>query len=141
MLVEQVLEGLEWQLAAVRPEGMPHSIFQVVNHMVYWLDFSRQWLEGHKPPTPEHAAESWPGATSPEDAEEWSATVDRFQEGLAGFNQWVESGELFNDRGSGKTAVEIIQMIATHNSYHTGQIASLRRLVGDWPPPSGGATW
>jgi len=32
-------------------------------------------------------------------------------------------------------------MLANHNSYHLGQIVSLRRLIGAWLPPSGGATW
>jgi len=141
VLVEHALEGLDWQLSGKRPEGVPHSIFQIVNHMIYWQDFSLQWLNGKKPPTPEHAAEGWPGDEGPGTAQEWSKTLNRFQQGLVGFSRWVESEELFIDRGSGKTALEIIQMIATHNSYHTGQIASLRRLLGDWPPPSGGATW
>lgn len=141
VLVEHALEGLDWQLAGKQPDGMSHSIFQVVNHMIYWQDFSLQWLDGNKPPTPEHAAEGWPGDAGPENAQQWGETLDRFQQGLAEFNRRVESEELFSDRGSGKTALEIIQMIATHNSYHTGQVASLRRLLGDWPPPSGGATW
>jgi uncharacterized damage-inducible protein DinB len=28
-----------------------------------------------------------------------------------------------------------------HNSYHVGQIAMLRRMLGAWPPQSGGDTW
>ena len=141
VLVEHALEGLDSELAGKRPAGMPHSIFEIVNHLFYWQDFSLQWLNGQKPSTPEHADDSWPGDKGPKDAQEWGETVDRFHRGLEEFGQWVESEDLFSDRGSGKTAVEIIQMIATHNSYHTGQIASLRRLLGDWPPPSGGATW
>jgi uncharacterized damage-inducible protein DinB len=32
------------------------------------------------------------------------------------------------------------QMVA-HNSYHTGQIAMLRRALNAWPPRGGGDTW
>jgi len=32
------------------------------------------------------------------------------------------------------------QMVA-HNSYHAGQIALLRRMLGAWPPTGGGDTW
>jgi uncharacterized damage-inducible protein DinB len=31
--------------------------------------------------------------------------------------------------------------IIAHNSYHTGQIALLRRQAGAWPPERGGDTW
>lgn len=31
--------------------------------------------------------------------------------------------------------------LADHNTYHFGQIVSLRRQLGAWPPPSGGQTW
>ena len=34
-----------------------------------------------------------------------------------------------------------IQVIGTHNSYHAGQIALLRRQAGAWPPERGGDTW
>jgi uncharacterized damage-inducible protein DinB len=32
------------------------------------------------------------------------------------------------------------QMVA-HNSYHVGQIAMIRRVLGAWPPRAGGDTW
>ena len=97
VLVENALEGLDWHLAGRRPQGAPHSIFQIVNHMIFWQDFSLQWLDGHKPPTPEHAAQSWPGDEGPSSAQEWSETLGRFQQGLAGFNRWVGSEDLFGD--------------------------------------------
>lgn len=82
----------------------------------------------------------WPGEESPVDAREWSETVDRFQQGLEELDRWIDPEDLFSDRGSSKTASEIIQMIAAHHSYQTGQIAGLRRWLGAWSPPSGGAT-
>jgi uncharacterized damage-inducible protein DinB len=30
---------------------------------------------------------------------------------------------------------------AHHNSHHMGQIITMRRLIGLWPPPSGTITW
>jgi len=35
----------------------------------------------------------------------------------------------------------MLHTIATHNSYHAGQVALLRQLLRKWPPPSGGVTW
>ena len=42
------------------------------------------------------------------------------------------------EKANGYTALEVL---ALHNSYHLGQIVLLRRILGAWPPPSGGDTW
>jgi uncharacterized damage-inducible protein DinB len=31
--------------------------------------------------------------------------------------------------------------MVAHTSYHTGQIAMIRRTLGAWPPRGGGDTW
>jgi len=41
---------------------------------------------------------------------------------------------------AGSLEAVLWQMVA-HNSYHTGQIAMIRRALGAWPPRAGGDTW
>ena len=41
---------------------------------------------------------------------------------------------------SGTLEAVLLQMVA-HNSYHTGQIAMIRRALDVWPPRGGGDTW
>jgi hypothetical protein len=48
-------------------------------------------------------------------------------------------GDLSATRGD-KTHVEMARVIGAHNSYHAGQAALLRQVLGAWPPPSGGLT-
>ena len=134
------LDGLDWQLSGERPEGAAQSIFQLVNHMVYWHEYGLAWLGGTKPKTPEHAEDSWPGTQTPASAEEWQESVERFEAGLAEFLEHVKTKDLFLESHK-KTVLEVLQMIASHNSYHLGQIAQLRRMLGSWPPPGGGETW
>ncbi len=134
------LEGLTLEQAGAFVPGSPHTIFQTVNHLIYWHDFALAWLDGEKPATPEHAELSWPGDAAPNDEEEWQGAVTRFREGLAAFHDRAARGDLFEQVGE-KNAAEILQLIASHNSYHIGQIALLRRIQAAWPPPAGGATW
>jgi uncharacterized damage-inducible protein DinB len=35
----------------------------------------------------------------------------------------------------------VLWQLVAHNSYHIGQIAMIRRILGAWPPKSGGDTW
>ena len=39
------------------------------------------------------------------------------------------------------TLEAVIWQMVAHNSYHTGQIALIRRSLGAWPPPTGGEAW
>jgi uncharacterized damage-inducible protein DinB len=36
---------------------------------------------------------------------------------------------------------DVLWQTMAHNSYHIGQIAMLRRMLGAWPPKAGGDTW
>ncbi len=64
---DNILEDLPWELADRVVRGASHTIWQIVNHLIYWQDFSLDLV--------------------------------------------------------------------------IGQIVLLRRLLGSWPPPSGGDTW
>lgn len=140
VLVRDGLDGLAWEQAGALPEGGAHSVFQIVNHLVYWQDFALAWIDGDKPETPPHARQSWPGREAPSGEGEWLETASRFLEGLGALEERASGLDLLEDRGA-KTVLEILQLIASHNSYHLGQIAWVRRAEGAWPPPQGGATW
>ena len=62
---ENSFAGLDWKITGTRPEGVPHSLFQLLNHMIYWQGWAVKWLDGKKPPTPKHASGSWPGSPAP----------------------------------------------------------------------------
>ena len=43
---QNVFDGLDWRVAAMRPPGVPHSIFQLLGHTAYWQNWALQWLDG-----------------------------------------------------------------------------------------------
>ena len=40
-----------------------------------------------------------------------------------------------------RTRLDVLRAMGNHVSYHGGQIALVRRMLGAWPPPGGGDTW
>lgn len=140
--VSHILEDLDWQLAGKRLTGSPHTIWQTLNHLIYWQDFCLQLLNEEEPSVPEHASDSWPGSEQPTDAAEWEDGVQNFlagtQKAMADASTDVELEVPFRP---GKSRAEILGMLIGHNSYHLGQIVLLRQMLGSWPPPSGGDTW
>jgi uncharacterized damage-inducible protein DinB len=138
--------------AAVRQvAGFPHSIGQLVFHMNYWMDYELRRIRGERPAYPEHSSESFPPAPSPADAQDWDRQRKRFAGLLADFSvlskssteemqRQIETVHEGDTKLSGTLEAVLWQMVA-HNSYHTGQIATIRRALGTWPPRGGGDTW
>ena len=135
-----VFDGLEWTLAGARPEGAPHTAHQLLQHMTFWQEWVVRWLDGEDPATPSHAKGGWPGGAGPRTAREWHRAVQRYQRALDGLENRA-GAEKTQEGPRAKSAAEMLQTIASHNSYHAGQVATLRQMLGAWPPPSGGLTW
>jgi hypothetical protein len=95
-----VFEGLDWKVAGARPEGVSHSLFQLLNHMNYWQDWVVKWLDGEKPPTPRHASGSWPGEPGPASPQEWVAAIQDFRRGLDELERRSRETELFGKQGN-----------------------------------------
>jgi uncharacterized damage-inducible protein DinB len=145
------VEDLSAELASRHVEGFPHSISQLVFHMNYWMDYELRRVRGQRPAYPEHNSQSFPIGPSSADAEEWGQLREHLVTLLADYAALANSSRQELDRqietvqeGDKKVAstLEAVlwQMVA-HNSYHTGQIALIRRTLGAWPPRAGGDTW
>jgi uncharacterized damage-inducible protein DinB len=133
---DQAFEGLPAELRGAKPSGVPHSIWQLLEHLriAQWdiLDFSRNpKYVGLKFPD-----DYWPSSDTPADDAAWQASVKAFHADLK------EVQDLVNDpktdlyalipHGEGQTILREAQLVADHNAYHLGQIVLVRRLLGAW---------
>jgi len=134
-----VFDGLDWKTAGARLDGVPHSTFQLANHMIYWQEWVVKWLDGRNPKAPKHAAGGWPEKVSPASRREWEQVVGKFHRSLDALERRMRQKDLLEKHGA-MTRLEMLHILASHNSYHAGQAALLRQLLGVWPPPSGGVT-
>jgi uncharacterized damage-inducible protein DinB len=144
------VEDISAELAARTVPSYPHSIWQIVEHMNYWMDYDLSKIAGENRPYPDKAIEGWPTHPKPA-AEAWRATTRRFTDLLTRLARLAESDSSKLERrvpnvGSPRSPREstvhtILWQLAAHNSYHAGQIALLRRQFGAWPPERGGDTW
>ncbi|HEX6811648.1 MAG TPA: DinB family protein [Planctomycetota bacterium] len=137
------LEGIDAARAGQLVGRSPHSIFQVLRHMQYWLDITLQRLDG-RPQRPAAAALGWASPAAPREGE-WADAVAMFDARLQALAARIRDPKLdlttIVQPDSGVSAREEILMIQGHNSYHLGQIVVLRQELGCWPPPRGGDTW
>jgi uncharacterized damage-inducible protein DinB len=133
---------LDWRLVGQVPAGVTHSIWQILNHMIYWQEFSLTLLRGENPNNPKHASDTWTDKVSPTSEGEWKEVVRTFLEGLCTAEEFTDVDlEHAVAARENRSRAEVIGMIVGHNSYHMGQVVLVRQMLGTWPPPSGGDTW
>ena len=135
-----VFAGVDWNTAGMLPRGARHSLYQLAAHMSFWQEWVLEWLEDKHPAPPAHAGGSWPSQAAPASEREWKRTLARDEKGMLELQRRSRRLDLF-ERRSNKSVFEMLQTIASHNSYHAGQAACLRQLLSKWPPPQGGLTW
>ena len=140
--------GVPLDVAGRRVPGFSHSIFGLVWHTAYWMDYELARMEGKAPPYPPHAEDSWPGQAAPSDAREWADTVNRFRAGIAALDALAAGPEAERKvaltsptTNQGDTVKDIVWQTLVHNSYHLGQVVLLRQALGAWPPPTGTDSW
>ena len=96
------------------------------------LEFSRN----PKHVSPEFPAGYWPETDAPPDDKAWEKSVRQFRADLKAMQDLVEdpATDLFAPipHGDGQTILREALLVADHNSYHLGQLVTVRRLLGAW---------
>ncbi len=133
---ETVLANLPQESQGKKPEGAPHTPWQLLEHMriAQWdiLEFSRN----PKHLSPKFPEGYWPDSESPSDDDAWQKSVTSLGADLQAMADLVAdpSTDLYAriPHGSGQTILREALLIADHNAYHLGQLVLLRRLLGVW---------
>jgi len=133
---EDVVADFPEKLRGVRPQGLPHSAWELLEHMriAQWdmLEFSRD----PKHVSPEFPAGYWPASPEPPSAAAWDESVKRFMADRDELRTLVldPARDLTAPipHGSGQTLLREALLTADHNSHHLGQLISVRRLLGTW---------
>ncbi len=134
--IEKALAGLKPGNRAVRPAGAAHSVWEELEHMrIAQEDILRYTLDpGWK--SPSWPAGYWPDPKAKLTAARWDSTLKRFFADLEELKSLSQDPKMDLTakipHGEGRTYLREVLLAADHNSYHTGQIVLLRRLLGDW---------
>jgi hypothetical protein len=134
---EKAVEGLPARLRGAKPEGAPHTAWELLEHMRIAqrdiLEFSRN----PKHISPNWPSGYWPQSEAPPDARAWAASVKRFRADLEAMEELVEDPrtDLYAriPHGEGQTVLREALLAADHNAFHLGELVFLRRILGAWP--------
>ncbi len=131
---EDAVDKFPVELRGKRPEGCPHSPWQLLEHMRITqsdiLEFSRD--ANHK--SPEWPEGYWTKNPEPPDPNAWDNAVKAFQSDRNALCELIadESVDLFTKipHGDGQTILREALLTADHNAYHLGQLMLLKRTFG-----------
>ena len=119
------------------PPNVPYTAWHLLEHLriTQWdiLDYivNRTYVEMRWPD------EYWPSREATATPGQFAATIDAFRTDNAALQALVAdpSTDLFAviPNTPGHTILREVRVVADHNSYHIGEFAILRQLMGTWP--------
>ena len=132
---DAAVAGIAPAIRGVVPKGLPHSPWQLLEHMRRTqrdiLDFCLD--PSYAEPLPE---DYWPPSAAPPTARAWPGSLTAFRRDRGRLQELAEdaSVDLFAriPHGTGQTYLRELLLVADHNAYHVGQLVAVRQCLGAW---------
>ena len=122
------LEGVTADEASERPLGERHTVWELTDHMTFWLEETLKALRAKEVPKPDKVMD-WPRMGVGE--EQWSQSVKRLE---AAVNMLIDELAGWSTKdlekmvgGADYSYRQMLHGVVHHNLYHAGQIAVLKR--------------
>lgn len=133
---EDSVKDIEFNKLGIIPNNLPHSIWMLVEHIriaqADILEFSvnENYRELDWP------GDYWPQQQAPSDEGAWESSLSQIRQDRDAFIALLHAPDVDLHApfryGSGQNLLREALLIAEHNSYHTGQIIVVRRLLNEW---------
>lgn len=134
---DSAIDGIPPELRGATIQGMPHSPWQLLEHMriCQWdiLEYSRD---------PAHVSPSfpeglWPVDHSPPTVNSWDESLAAFRKDQDEMTELVANTDIdllaqLPHAKPGHTLLREALLIVDHNAYHIGQLIVVRRALGAW---------
>jgi len=136
--LKTALEGLTEQQASIKTNRSNNSIWEILNHLIYWNEL---YLERFKTET--FKLEEITNDQTFENRNDltWPQSVTKIRKIFLGWEMAIQSApdDKLNKMISAKSLTwsNMIMNLITHTAYHTGQIITIRKEQQNWDPAKG----
>jgi uncharacterized damage-inducible protein DinB len=126
----KTVEDISLDIASAKGINTPHTVWQMLKHMNYW---QKRFLHLLKGETGDLNGDIWIKKSSPDSEDDLQKEIKFFKESILETEKILqENAPLEGKRGTFKSGYDVIQAMANHISYHTGQIVQMRKILGNW---------
>jgi uncharacterized damage-inducible protein DinB len=133
---EKAVDGIPEAARGRRPEGVPYSAWQLLEHMRLAQHDILDFCVNPKYEEMKWPDDYWPKDPAPPSAEAWDVSVRQFLADRAALQAMAAdtSRDLTATipHGSGQTYLRELLLVADHNAHHVGELVVVRRLLGVW---------
>lgn len=130
------LKDFPEELYGKKPKGMPHSAWQMLEHIRFTLNDLLVFSTNPNYVAPKWPDAYWPKEAAPTTAAAWKASVKALRADLEAFAKLIRNPEsnLYAQIpwGDGQTLLREALLVIDHNSYHVGQLVMVRKQLGAW---------
>jgi hypothetical protein len=130
---ESAIAGIQPNLRRVRPPNAPHSPWELLEHMRITQHDILQFSIDPNYESPKWPEGYWPKKPEPPDNSAWDRTVKALLADRKAFEDLLQNpkSDLFTPfpYGDGQTLLREALLIASHNSYHLGQLVYAHRQL------------
>jgi len=133
---EAAVEGIPPALRGVVPQGLPYSLWQLLEHL---RRTQRDIVEFCSNPAYVELTfpdDYWPASAAPPTAAAWDESIAGFRFDREVLEQLAANPavDLFEriPHGTGQTYLRELLLVADHNAYHVAQLVMVRRCLGIW---------
>jgi uncharacterized damage-inducible protein DinB len=135
--MDQALHGVIAAEAAWTNSGISNSIWQIVNHLIFWNEDVIHRIKGtENPHKTEDNEETFGNPGDPEDEMGWAHTMQRLNEVMNKLKTAIadlDDEKLKDPYAANRDSIErLLSHIMMHDTYHLGQIVLLRKLQSSW---------
>jgi hypothetical protein len=133
---DTAVEGIPPPLQGVRPEGLPYSPWELLEHMRLTQKDIMNFCRNQDYKAPKWPDEYWPKTTSSPELNDWQKSVNAFRTDRQAMQSLIADPtlDLYAEipHGEGQTYLREVLLVADHSAYHLGELVAVRRLLGVW---------
>ncbi|HEY9533497.1 MAG TPA: DinB family protein [Mucilaginibacter sp.] len=132
--LKDALDGLPAGARGDKPDRLPYSIWQLVEHiriaqwdmLQFCLDANHQspkWPDGY-----------WPKEAAPANDAAWEESLKQIDDDLEQFIDLFKKENIYKQipHGNGQSILREALQIADHTAYHISEVIVIRRLQGNY---------
>ena len=137
--LEKVVASFPAKFRGAVPDGLPYSSCQLLEHIRKAQADMLEFCASSKYKAKKWPDDYWPKSTAPSNSRDWEESIRQIRADRTAFIKLLSdpNADLFApfSWGDGQNLFHEACLIIDHNSYHLGEIVTIRRLLGIWSSP------
>jgi hypothetical protein len=134
---DAAVEGLAAEKQGIRPGGLPHSPWELLEHLRITQADILEFCRSAKYQEKRWPEDYWPASPAPADAGAWDRSAAEYRADREALQSLAADTEIdllaTIPWGDGQTYLRELLLVADHTAYHVGQLVLVRRALGAWP--------